>query len=102
MTTQANTRTHSVVTIPGDNRPQDVPSIREICLRSIMTGDLTKQQAQDLIAQHHPEAAGSKKFNTHYSWYKGWLAKKASEKDIAGLKKRFGIVDAVEETSDTE
>jgi len=89
MSFSASSKTHTTVTDTTKTAPADTPSIRHLCLFGIMTG-LPKEVTEQKVKELHGEAAGAKKFSTHYSWYKGWLNKKASEKDIAGLNKRFG------------
>ena len=91
MSYSASSNTHTTITDVTTRKPADVPSIREICLRSIMTGSPTKEEAQALVAQHHPAAAGNTKFGRHYSWYKGWLNKDATPKQVRVLQERFGI-----------
>lgn len=87
----AKSRTHTTYTETGDARGADIPSIREICLQSILTGTPTKAEAQALVAQHHPGAAGATKFAKHYNWYKSWLKNEAKPKQVQALVTRFSV-----------
>lgn len=93
--TTAQSATHTTVTLPASGA-SDKPSIREIMLGGIMRGT-PKEEILAQVQKHHPASAGAEKFKVHLAWYKGWLKNKATPKDIATLRARFGLDTPAEE-----
>lgn len=65
---------HTTITVPGSDKPDNQPSIRQTIIGDLLQG-VPKAETKEKVLAIAPNSAAAAKFDRHYAWYKNQVKK---------------------------